>query len=72
MIDFIGPLPLDQGFNSIVMFTDRLGSKVCLVLTKTTLNAEELTNLFFQEWYCENGLPLEIILDCDKLFTSRF
>lgn len=72
VIDFIGPLPLDQGFDSIVTFTDRLGSEVRLIPTKTPLNAEELANLFFREWYCENGLPLEIISDRDKLFTSRF
>ena len=27
-IDFIGPLPLDEGFNSIVTFTDRSGSDI--------------------------------------------
>jgi chromodomain-containing protein len=28
--------------------------------------------LFFDKWYCENGLPLEIISDRDKLFVSCF
>jgi hypothetical protein len=28
--------------------------------------------IFFDEWYCENGLPLEIISDRDKLFLSKF
>ena len=37
-----------------------------------TLTAEQLARLFFKEWYCENGLPLEIVSDRDKLFVSRF
>ena|SRR6266478_5409360 len=28
------------------------------------LTAEKLAIIFFNEWYCENGLPLEIISDC--------
>jgi transposase InsO family protein len=43
-----------------------------IVPTTTSLNAEGLAKLFFREWYCENGLPLEIVSDCDKLFLSRF
>jgi len=29
-------------------------------------------NHFFDEWYCENSLPTDIISDRDKLFISRF
>ena len=28
--------------------------------------------LFFNHWFCENGLPTEIVSDRDKLFVSRF
>jgi hypothetical protein len=28
--------------------------------------------LFFEHWYCDNGLPLKIVSDCDKLFVSDF
>jgi hypothetical protein len=71
-IDFIGPLPPDNGFDCIVTFTDRLGSEMQIVPTTTSLNTEGLAKLFFREWYCENGLPLEIVSDRDKLFLSRF
>jgi transposase InsO family protein len=37
-----------------------------------TITAEEFTVLFFNHWYCENSLPLHIVSDHDKLFTSRF
>lgn len=36
------------------------------------MNAKEIANLFFNHWYCENGLPLSIVSDRDKLFTSKF
>ena len=36
------------------------------------MTAEEIALLFFNNWYCENGLPLDIISDRDKLFVSRF
>src|ERR1700678_3858700 len=62
-MDFIGPLPLDMGFDCILSITDRLNSDIRIILTKTTLTAaaEELASVFFNEWYCENGLPLEIV-----------
>ena len=34
--------------------------------------AKKLAVLFFDHWYCENGLPLELISDHDKLFMSFF
>jgi hypothetical protein len=71
-IDFIGPLLLDNGFDCIATFTDRLGSDVQLVPCSTSLTAEELAQLFFMRWYCVNGLPLDIISDHDKLFMSHF
>jgi hypothetical protein len=49
-----------------------LGSDIRLIPTTCTLTAEKLADLFFKEWYCENGLPLEIISDRDKLFVSQF
>jgi hypothetical protein len=36
------------------------------------MNAREMANLFFDNWYCENGLPMNIVSDRDKLFTSKF
>lgn len=71
-LDFVGPLPEDSGFNCILTITDRLGSDVRLVPTWTDISAQKLASIFFNEWYCENGLPLELITDRDKLFVSRF
>ena len=71
-MDFIGPLPPDNGFDYILTITDRLNSDVRIIPTKSSLSAEELAVIFFDSWYCENGLPLNIISDRDKLFISKF
>jgi len=71
-IDFIGPLPEDNRMNSIITFTNHLGSDIQLIPSQTNISTEELAYLFFNKWYCENGLPSEIISDRDKLFISRF
>ena len=71
-INFVGPLPSDNGFNMICSITDWLGSDIQLILTVTMLMAEQMALLFFNHWYCENGLPTTIICDQDKLFISCF
>ena len=52
--------------------TDRLGSDIRIVPTKTNITAEDLAIIFFNNWYCENSLPKEIISNRDKLFVSKF
>ena len=71
-IDFIGPLPKDGDYDSIITFTDCLNSDIQIIPTSINFLAENLADLFFDKWYCENGLPLEIISDRDKLFISKF
>jgi hypothetical protein len=71
-MDFIGPLPLDDGFNCILSMTDCLGSDIRIIPTCTDISAEDLAVLFFNHWYCENGLPKDIISNQDKLFVSKF
>ncbi len=71
-IDFIGPLPSDDGYDTIIKITDRLGSDIRLIPFHSTATAEQLALAFLEHWYCENGLPLEIVSDRDKLFLSQF
>ena len=53
--------------------TDRFGSAdIQLIPTRLDISAKDCAAIFFEKWYCENGLPLEIISDRDKLFTSAF
>ena len=71
-IDFIGPLPLDENYDCILSMTDRLGSDIRIIPTRLDITAEDLAVIFFDHWYCENGLPKDIVSDRDKLFVSKF
>ena len=71
-VDFIGPLPPDSGFDSLITMTCRSGSDIRLIPTSSTLTAKGFASLFYDHWYCENGLPLDIVSNRDKLFISRF
>jgi hypothetical protein len=71
-MDFVGPLPLDDGYDTILTITDRLGSDIQIIPCKSSLSTPELAEIFFDRWYCENGMPDGIVSDRDKLFTSAF
>jgi hypothetical protein len=51
---------------------DRLGADIRLIPCQMNMKAREIANLFFNHWYCENGIPLSIVSDRDKIFTSKF
>ena len=72
VLDFIGPLPEDDGYNCILTMTDHLGSDYCLIPTRTNASAEDIALLVFSNWYCENGLSSNFVSNCDKLFVSHF
>ena len=69
-MDFIGSLNDNSGYNCILSITDHLGADICIVPTHIDITAEDLAVIFFDVWYCENGLPLDIVSDRDKLFMS--
>lgn len=71
-IDFIGPLPDDNGFDFLAMVTDRLGADVKLIPCKSSVTAEEFAQLFIDHWICDNGCPREIISDHDRRFCYEF
>lgn len=71
-MDFISPLPEDEGSDCILTITNRWGSDVQIIPTRTDISAKELAVIFVDHWYCENGLPLEIVSDRDKLFVTKF
>lgn len=71
-IDFVGPLPVNSGYNMICTMKCHLNSEIRIVPTQSKSSAEDFALIFFNNWYCENGLPAEMICDCDKLFVSKF
>src|ERR1700729_770684 len=66
-IDFIGPLPLNENYDCILSMTDRLSSDIRIIPTCLNITAEDLAVIFFNHWYCENGLPKAIVSNRDKL-----
>ncbi|SCV73802.1 BQ2448_6232 [Microbotryum intermedium] len=60
-IDFVGPLPTNKGFDCVLTITDRVLGYVRLLPTR-----------FHEGWHRLFSLPQSIVLDCDKLFTSKF
>ena len=70
-INFIGPLLEEEGHNSIITMACHLGSDFQFT-RQTNMTAEELAVKYFDSWYCENGLPLELVCNRDKLFISCF
>jgi len=71
-MDFISPLPMDNNCDCILSITDRLGADIRIIPTRMDISAEDLAVVFFDNWYCENGLPSNIVCDRDKLFVSQF
>jgi hypothetical protein len=71
-MDFVGLLKQDQGFDCILMISDHLGADIHIIPTHMDINAEDLAVLFFDHWFCENGLPMETISNRDKLSISQF
>jgi hypothetical protein len=71
-IDFVGPLPEDEGFNYLATITDRLGADIKLIPCRTDITAPQFAELFFNHWYCDNGAPSDIVTDRDRLFISSF
>ncbi|KAG5725077.1 hypothetical protein E4T56_gene10250 [Termitomyces sp. T112] len=69
-IDFIGPLPEEDGKDTIMTMTDLLGAEVCLAGTHSKDTAAQIALVLFNEWYCENGLMTQIVSDQDHLFVS--
>ena len=51
---------------------DHLGTDAQIIPTTVNLIAESLAKLFFDRWFCKNGLLLNIVSDRDKLFMSQF
>ena len=62
-LDFVGPLPEDDGYNCILTMTDCLGSDYRLIPTRTDATAKDIALLVFDNWYCENGLPSDFVSD---------
>lgn len=69
-IDFVGPLPTSQGFDQLIVITDRLTGYVVLIPTTITANAREVARLFYDHWLSKFGCPRSIVSDRGSIFQS--
>ena len=70
-LDLIGPLPEEHGKDTILTMTDPLGADIRIAATHSADSAAKIAVILFDEWYCENGLMLNLISDQDLLFTAK-
>ncbi|GLB33343.1 putative retrotransposable element tf2 155 kda protein type 1-like [Lyophyllum shimeji] len=71
-LDFVGPLPEDDSFDQLYTMTCRTGADIRISPCRSNQTGEEFAAIFFRDWYCENGLPSNLITDRDKLFVGSF
>ena len=72
-MDFITQLPrTSDGFDSILVFVDRLTKMVHLAPGKTTDTATIVAKRFLNTVFKLHGLPRQIISDRDARFTGHF
>jgi hypothetical protein len=46
-MDFIGPLPINGGFDYILTITDHLSADIHIIPTMINITAEDLASIFF-------------------------
>ena len=77
-LDFVVGLLLSKDpitgleYDSICVVTDRFTKYAYIVLVLGTMNADIIAQLFLRTIFANHGTPDEVILDRDKLFTSKF
>ncbi|KAK4394127.1 Transposon Ty3-G Gag-Pol polyprotein [Sesamum angolense] len=71
-MDFIEGLPKSEGKDSILVVVDRLKKYSHFIALKHPYTATSVAKVFFDNMYKLHELPVSIVTDRDRLFTSRF
>lgn len=71
-MDFITQLPLLYGYNMITVYTEQLIKYMYIKLLKGIIIAEDMAQQFLKVIVSNYGILKRIILDRDKLFTTKF
>ena len=71
-MDFMGPLPESNGFNSIMVVVDRFSKMVKAIPSKVSYNAKQVANLYIHRVLSDHGPPKTIISDRGSVFLSEF
>ncbi|KAK4399252.1 Transposon Ty3-G Gag-Pol polyprotein [Sesamum angolense] len=70
-MDFIEGLPPSEGKDSILVIVDRLTKYSHFLPLKNPYTASSIAKTFFDNIYKLHGLPVSIVTDRDRVFTSR-
>ena len=71
-MDFVGELPNSEGFNAILVVTDRLTKMRHLIPCHTTATATDTATMFFHYVFKLHGLPNSIVSDRGTQFVAEF
>jgi hypothetical protein len=71
-IDFMGPLPMSQDCDYLMVVIDRVTSSLHLIPMNTMVTATQVAWLYLREVVRLHGVPTSIISDRDSKFTSVF
>ena len=71
-MDFVTGLPESNGFDAILVVIDRLSKRRHFSSCLTTINAQELAELFLRDIWKLHGLPSTIVSDRGVLFVAEF
>ena len=72
-MDFVGPFPTSiRGYDMVFTIVDRFSKLCCFVPMISTYTAQDVAQLFFENWICRYGVPTKVISDRDSKFTANF
>ena len=71
-MDFVGELLESEGFNAILIVTDRFTKVQHYIPAKTTWTAADIADVYINEFWRLYGLPKHITSDRSPQFASKF
>jgi transposase InsO family protein len=70
-MDFVEALPRSEGKDTIIVVVDKLTKYAHFIPLSHTFTTKSIVQLFIDNVFKLHGLPLAIITDRDKIFTSQ-